>query len=51
VLSQGVRLGPPHTVGKYRVTAWLSPEPADEAHALEQSERMRVTPVALEIVE
>jgi len=51
VLSQGVRLGSPHTVGKYRVTAWLSPEPADEAHALEQYQQMHVTPIALEIVE
>jgi hypothetical protein len=51
VLSQGVRLGPPHTVGKYRVSAWLSPEPVDEARALEQYERVLSAPIALEIVE
>jgi len=51
VLSQGVRLGPPHAVGEYRVMAWLSAEPADEARALQQLSQIHVTPVALEIVE
>jgi len=51
VLTQGVRLGPPHTVGTYRVTAWVAPEAFDEARALEQSERSRVTPIVLAIVE
>jgi hypothetical protein len=51
VLSQGVRLGPPHALGKYKVTAWLSPEAAGEAHALEQYEGRRPTPIVLEIVE
>jgi hypothetical protein len=51
VLSQGVRLGSPHAVGQYRIMAWLSAVPADEAQALEQYRRLHVTPIALEIVE
>jgi len=51
VLPQGVRLGPPHAVGEYRVMAWLSAQPVDEARALKQFNEVRVTPVALEIVE
>jgi hypothetical protein len=51
VLAQGVRLGPPHAVGEYRVMAWLSAEPVDEARALQQFNQIRVSPITLEIVE
>jgi len=51
VLAQGVRLGPPHAVGQYRVMAWLSAELVDEARALKQFNQIHVTPIALEIVE
>jgi len=51
VLPLGVRLGPPHVVGEYRVTAWLSPEPVDEARAQAQGKQIHVAPLALEIVE
>jgi hypothetical protein len=51
VLSQGVRLGPPHAVGQYRVMAWLSAKPADEARALAQSDSIAAIPIALEIIE
>ncbi|HKO50538.1 MAG TPA: hypothetical protein VJV79_22600 [Polyangiaceae bacterium] len=54
VLSQGVRLGPPHAVGEYRVTAWLSEQPVDEARAHSQSNLVQsapITPIVLEVVE
>ncbi|HVR21285.1 MAG TPA: hypothetical protein VMS65_16340 [Polyangiaceae bacterium] len=50
VLPQGVRLGPPHVRGQYRVRAWLSEEPATRAQ-LEGASHDEQPGITLEIVD
>lgn len=49
VLPQGVRLGAPHTPGRYRVTLWLSADPVDRNGAAAPGPEH--TSLTLEIVE
>jgi len=39
VASEGVRLGPPHVKGRYRVKVWLSDAPVDRERATKLTER------------
>jgi hypothetical protein len=50
VLREGVRLGPPHTIGQYQVTLWLSDAPT-EAAAPAPPAGVEPTRLTFEIVE
>jgi hypothetical protein len=44
VLTDGVRLGPPHLPGKYRITLWVSPTPVLRTEAdMARGERAQVS--------
>jgi hypothetical protein len=49
VLPEGVRLGPPHVLGRYRVTAWLSESPISSAST--QAPSARSSSVTFELVD